>query len=264
MGVNTAPAASTTSIRDRHLVSPAGASGSSPRRRAERERELLGADDRDDRRERLRHVRRQRQRGAVLVGHDGDVGAALAQVVDERAHVGPRRTGGMQREDGEAGLDDRDGPVAQVGGREALGRDPRRLHELERVSSAALNINPRPTTISRVASASRAASASAGPASASTAATASGSAAACSRVNGAGPSAAATIAKASMVAVTVFVAGTARSGPASSHSVAAAAAASSLSASLVIARPAAPAACIASSVRTISGVRPDWLTAIAR
>ena len=83
-------------------------------------------------------------------------------------------------------------------------------------------------------------------------------------MNGAVPSAAATSANAIIVAVTVFVAGTARSSPASSASVACAARASGLAPSFVIARPAAPSACMRWSVLRISGVRPDWLTATAR
>ena len=71
-------------------------------------------------------------------------------------------------------------------------------------------------------------------------------------------------AKARSWAVTVLVAGTASSGPASRQIAAWAVRARSLSASLVIAMPAAPALWRRRRTVTISGVRPDCEAAMTR
>ena len=65
-------------------------------------------------------------------------------------------------------------------------------------------------------------------------------------------------------AVTVLVAGTASSGPASVHSSRLTTPASGLSGSFVIPMTTAPAARMARQVLTISGVAPDWLSATTR
>ena len=77
--------------------------------------------------------------------------------------------------------------------------------------------------------------------------------------NGTGPSASATSAIAASCAVNVFVAGTARSSPASSETCTEALRASGLSGSLVTATVRAPAPPKLSRTDAISGVRPDWL-----
>src|SRR6266702_5609419 len=72
--------------------------------------------------------------------------------------------------------------------------------------------------------------------------------------------ASATVASSASWAVTVLVAGTARSGPASVRSRTSTVPASSLPGSFVIPTTTAPASFIARQVLLISGVAPDWLS----
>ena len=104
----------------------------------------------------------------------------------------------------------------------------------------------------------------AGSGSSSTARTASGMAPSSPPSKGTGPVAAATAAIASIWPVTVFVAGTARSGPTPRASTASAAPPSGLSASFTTATVRAPASPSRRHTVTISGVSPDWLIATTR
>ncbi len=83
---------------------------------------------------------------------------------------------------------------------------------------------------------------------------------------GPGParSAAVTVASTASWVVTVLVAGTARSGPASVDSSRSTAPASGLRGSLLMPSTTAPAARAAWQVVMISGVAPDWLSATTR
>ncbi len=96
------------------------------------------------------------------------------------------------------------------------------------------------------------------------ASTAAGRPASVSPTAGPGPSAAATVTSTASWAVTVLVAGTASSGPASVASTRLTAAASGLPGSLVMPITVAPASRTARHVLMISGVAPDWLSAIIR
>ena len=80
----------------------------------------------------------------------------------------------------------------------------------------------------------------------------------------AGSYAAAIAAIASIWAVTVLVAGTASSGPASVSRVRSHTPVSGLAASLVMPTTTAPARRMCAAVSTTSGVAPDWLSATAR
>src|SRR5919197_1285516 len=128
-------------------------------------------------------------------------------------------------------------------------------------SSAAAWRSPRATTNSRSAPARRSASARGSAGSASSAPTSSGSAASSPAANGAGPSAAATAATASSWAVTVLVAGTARSIPASMAIGTSATVASGLAGSLTIATVRAPADRRRSHTVKTWGVALHWLRA---
>ena len=103
-----------------------------------------------------------------------------------------------------------------------------------------------------------------GPESASNDATASGSAARSAAATNAESNAAAMAATASIWAVTVLVAGTARSGPASVSRARSHTCVSGLPGSLAMPMTTAPARRMDAAVSTTSGVAPDWLSATTR